>query len=86
MVSLINSQIVYHCSVSPLNVKEISLDLWMAKVLLVAREQPVLTSRLKDEAVDVWRQFMSKGQVEEAYRFAQTAEQKQFLAGLQADH
>ena len=29
---------------------------------------------------------MSKGQVEEALRFAQTEEQKLYLAGLQADH
>jgi hypothetical protein len=29
---------------------------------------------------------MSKGQVEEALRFAQTEEQKLYLAGLHADH
>ena len=50
--------------------KDISIDYWLARVLLVCREQPVLTAMFKNEAVDVWRQFMSKRQIEEALRFA----------------
>ena len=42
-------------------------------------------STLEDEAVDAWRQYLAKGNIEESYKYHQSTEQRLYLAGLWAD-
>ena len=65
--------------------REISFDLLMGRILLTTREAPVLFSTLENEKTDAWRQFLAKGNIEDAYKYAQTSEQKLYLSGLWAD-
>ena len=42
-------------------------------------------STLENEQIDAWRQFLAKGNIEEAYRYHQSPEQRLYLAGIWAD-
>ena len=46
---------------------------------------PLFMSTLENETTDAWRQFLAKGNIEDAYKYCQTQEQKLYLAGLWAD-
>jgi len=50
--------------------REISFDLLMGRILLTTREAPVLFSTLENEKTDAWRQFLAKGNIEDAYKYA----------------
>ena len=57
----------------------------MGRVLLATKDAPALMSTFESESVDAWRQHLSLGNIEEAYRCQQSAQQREYLAGLMAD-
>ncbi len=85
VVSRVNHQVVYYLPIQPVFLREISFDLLMGRILLTTREAPVLYSTLENEKTDTWRQFLAKGKIEDALKYARTHEQKMYLAGLWAD-
>ena len=60
-------------------------DLMMGRILVVTKDAPLLMSAFENEAVDAWRQFLAKDDIERAYRYHQNSKQKSYLAGLWAD-
>ena len=70
VVSRVSQQVVYNVSLGEsIQVRDISFDLLMGRVLLGTKDAPVLISTLENEAVDAWRQFLAKGEIQEAYKY-----------------
>ena len=65
--------------------RDLAFDLMMGRILLITREAPLLMASFENEAVDAWRQFLANGEIEEAFRYQQSKEQRLYLAGLWAD-
>ena len=57
---------------SAIQVRDISFDWLLGRILLTTKEAPVLMSTLENEKIDAWRQYLARGKVEEAYRSHQT--------------
>ena len=55
VVSRLNQQVVYFMSVDPCQIRDISFDLLMGRILLTTRYAPVLYSTFENEKVDAWR-------------------------------
>lgn len=55
VVSRLNQQVVYFMSVDPCQIRDISFDLLMGRILLTTRHAPVLYSTFENEKVDAWR-------------------------------
>ena len=69
VVSRISQQVVHNISLAPLQVKDIFFDLLLGRTLLVTKEAPLLMATFENEVVDAWRQFLAKGDIEEAFRY-----------------
>ena len=57
---------------SAIQVRDISFDWLLGRILLTTKEAPVLMSTLENEKIDAWRQYLARGKVEEAYQSHQT--------------
>lgn len=68
-----------------MQLRDLSFDLLMGRILLTTKEAPILMANFENEAVDAWRQFLAKGDIEDAFRFHQSKEQRLYLAGLWGD-
>ena len=85
IISRINQQVVHTLTFENLQIRDVSFDLQMGRILLSTKQAPCLMSTLENEQVDAWRQFLAKGSIEEAFQYHQTSEQRLYLAGIWAD-